>query len=214
MRNRRQTIWLVSMLGLMVVLSAYYLLTDDVKEMDFAASEFAAEEIALDTIEKSDELTLEELTGESFWLNEHGEPAALAEEGQPITDEQILQQIEARATSGQDFFAAMQLQRMESMDKESDRLLKIITDSSQNSVSMNQAFEEMQLLEDELTRMTSIEEQLLDDFSQVFIERESKQWKIYVQSDNLQKSQAVSILDLVMNELDVPANQIVVQRVP
>jgi stage III sporulation protein AH len=151
MKNKRQTIWLVSMLGLMVVLSAYYLFTDDVSEMDFASAEFDAQDIAMNTVEQSElssEMTLEELTGEELGLEEHSEPLAVNE---AKTDEQILQQIEAQATSGQDFFTTMQLQRMESMDKESDRLLKIITDSEQNTEAMNQAYEEMQVIEDELS---------------------------------------------------------------
>ncbi|MEK8132745.1 SpoIIIAH-like family protein [Paenibacillus filicis] len=38
MNSKKQTIWLVSMLSLMVVLSAYYLFTEDVKELDVATS--------------------------------------------------------------------------------------------------------------------------------------------------------------------------------
>ena len=39
MNAKRQTIWLVSMLSLMVVLSAYYLFTEDVNKLDLASTE-------------------------------------------------------------------------------------------------------------------------------------------------------------------------------
>ncbi|CAI6055431.1 SpoIIIAH-like family protein [Cohnella sp. JJ-181] len=39
MNNKRQTIWLVSMLSLMVILSAYYLFTEDVTQPDRTAQE-------------------------------------------------------------------------------------------------------------------------------------------------------------------------------
>lgn len=217
MRNKRQTIWLVSMLGLMVVLSAYYLFTDDVNEMDIASADFNADEIALSAIEQSElakELTMEELTGEDLWSEEHSGHSAEMEEVGTLTNEEILKQVEAQATSGQDFFTSMQLERMEEMDKESDQLLRIITDSNENTSSMNQAFEKLQQMEDQLSKMTNIEEQLMEQFSQVFIEQDNNQWKVYVQSNNLEKSQAVSILDTVMNELGTSASQVVIQRVP
>jgi stage III sporulation protein AH len=38
MQAKRQTVWLVSMLSLMVVLSAYYLFTEDVNQLEFTAT--------------------------------------------------------------------------------------------------------------------------------------------------------------------------------
>ncbi len=50
MNAKRQTIWLVSMLSLMVVLSAYYLFTEDVNKLDLASTE---------TINKSQEVKID-----------------------------------------------------------------------------------------------------------------------------------------------------------
>ncbi|WP_159882224.1 SpoIIIAH-like family protein [Paenibacillus puerhi] len=51
MNSKKQTIWLVSMLSLMVVLSAYYLFTEDVKELDIAttAAGLKTDEIVVNT---------------------------------------------------------------------------------------------------------------------------------------------------------------------
>lgn len=48
MNTRRQTVWLVSMLGLMVVLSAYYLFTEDVENMEVVSENPPEEEILID----------------------------------------------------------------------------------------------------------------------------------------------------------------------
>lgn len=45
MNSKRQTIWLVSMLSLMVVLSAYYLFTDDTDKLNQAANQTQTEQI-------------------------------------------------------------------------------------------------------------------------------------------------------------------------
>ncbi|MGO4271937.1 SpoIIIAH-like family protein, partial [Paenibacillus sp. TAF58] len=50
MNAKRQTIWLVSMLSLMVVLSAYYLFTEDVNKLDLATT---------DTINKTQEVKID-----------------------------------------------------------------------------------------------------------------------------------------------------------
>ena len=43
MNTKRQTVWLVSMLGLMVVLSAYYLFTDEVDQVPVASEQTSSE---------------------------------------------------------------------------------------------------------------------------------------------------------------------------
>ena len=49
MNSKRQTIWLVSMLSLMVVLSAYYLFTEDASKLDTAQDASETEQINVDT---------------------------------------------------------------------------------------------------------------------------------------------------------------------
>ncbi|WP_281886661.1 SpoIIIAH-like family protein [Paenibacillus sp. YYML68] len=49
MNSKRQTVWLVSMLSLMVVLSAYYLFTEDVSELEVATAGMKTNEIVVNT---------------------------------------------------------------------------------------------------------------------------------------------------------------------
>lgn len=49
MNSKRQTIWLVSMLSLMVVLSAYYLFTDDVDKLNQATDQTPTEQINVES---------------------------------------------------------------------------------------------------------------------------------------------------------------------
>ncbi len=50
MNTRRQTVWLVSMLGLMVVLSAYYLFTDEADQIPVATEQTAQNEIIVEGV--------------------------------------------------------------------------------------------------------------------------------------------------------------------
>lgn len=86
MNNKRQTIWLVSMLSLMVILSAYYLFTDDsgpsapkVAESTQASNPKSSE----GTPAKSDELVLNEITPEGIV----GDSGASEETGSEAKDE-------------------------------------------------------------------------------------------------------------------------------
>lgn len=50
MNTRRQTVWLVSMLGLMVVLSAYYLFTDDADQLPMVTEQTSGNEIVVEGV--------------------------------------------------------------------------------------------------------------------------------------------------------------------
>ncbi|WP_284640435.1 SpoIIIAH-like family protein [Paenibacillus silviterrae] len=51
MNTKRQTVWLVSMLSLMVVLSAYYLFTEDVNDLNFNATGTTSKEVVVTGLE-------------------------------------------------------------------------------------------------------------------------------------------------------------------
>lgn len=85
MKNKRQTIWLVSMLSLMVVLSAYYLFTDDSGSSNQTAesgqmgnAEEASAQNPLEGFVLNEVVTEEQATGEQ--TDEMGAPVDPAEE--------------------------------------------------------------------------------------------------------------------------------------
>lgn len=90
MKNKRQTVWLVSMLSLMVVLSAYYLFTEDTPKANQAAEggQVTSIDSGLNGLDQSagnavtgDEVILSEI------VSEDGQNAAVTEESEAVTPE-------------------------------------------------------------------------------------------------------------------------------
>ena len=199
MNAKRQTIWLVSMLSLMVVLSAYYLFSDSLDEINMAS-----EEAGISDMESID---VTELTDDAL----DSEAAA----DQLSADDEILKKVQAEASQGEDFFASIQLQRNEELAKQTERLMTIITDSKQNTEAVGQAYDELNKIEEKQAKVTNVEDMLMKDYPNVVVTESADQhWKVIVQSDKLEKSEAVSIIDLVMSELNLSQDKISVQYIP
>jgi len=202
MNAKRQTIWLISMLSLMVVLSAYYLFSDSLEEINTASEQAGISDMdAIDVSEVTDENADE--------ADDHtvADPSA--------TDEEILKKVQAEANKGEDFFASIQLQRNEALAKETERLMTIITDSKQNTEAVGKAYDDLNKIEEKQAKITNVEDMLMKDYPNVVVtESAGQHWKVIVQSDKLEKSEAVSIIDLVMSELNLTQDKISVQYIP
>ncbi|MFD0675320.1 MULTISPECIES: SpoIIIAH-like family protein [unclassified Paenibacillus] len=274
MNSKRQTIWLVSMLSLMVVLSAYYLFTEDVNNLQFGSNQTtkttgtvsttspSAKEIVVNTNDlnvnptpsgaqtdkkasaattpevkqptatpvkpEQKESSIKTETNKDTQTNASqtgGKTAAAADTkaAQPTAktdtqvsaaDAKVLQQVMTQAKSGTDYFTSIGLKRNEDLAKQTEKWLTIISDPKQTAEAAANAEAELRKIQDNEAKVTSLEETLMKEFPQAVITEESSKWKITVQSNKLEKSQAVSIIEKVMNEMNVGAEKIVVQYVP
>lgn len=192
MNTKRQTVWLVSMLSLMVVLSAYYLFSDRTDNVDTLSDSILGEEITMDMTQ----LTIDDLDKE--W------------ETAGKTNEEILKEMEAQTVSGGDYFSLMKLDRLDSYAKEWENLMNVIN-STENTETMQQAYEQLDQLEQMDTKIESMESELMRNFSDVLIEEKDGQWNVLVLTDQLETSQAVSIIDMVVNEMNVKPSAVQVQ---
>ncbi|MDF2960026.1 MAG: stage sporulation protein [Paenibacillus sp.] len=281
MNSKRQTIWLVSMLSLMVVLSAYYLFTEDVNNLQFTSTEpsktsgtaassstgASAKEIVVNTNDlnvnpapagaQTDKKTNAAATPEtkandtkqpeanpakpeqkeSSIKTENGsntgsnaapsgttsstvtdtkgtQPTAKADNQVSDADAKVLQQVMTQAKSGTDYFTSLGLKRNEDLAKQTEKWLTIISDPKQTPEAAANAEAELRKIQDNEAKVTSLEETLMKEFPQAVITEDSSKWKVTVQSNKLEKSQAVSIIEKVMNEMNVGPEKIVVQYVP
>ncbi|MFS0837774.1 SpoIIIAH-like family protein [Paenibacillus sp. 1P03SA] len=247
MNAKRQTIWLVSMLSLMVVLSAYYLFTEDVSKVDVASTAPKAEEVKIDLSQVSPEQAVAEAgkaaadkasdakagdtkatadaktdtktdaktdvkaeakagdakaqdTKTDATASKDGKDAAAA----PASAEaKVSQQTQASSKSGRDYLTKLQLDRQDALSKKTEELLTLITDKNQSSEAVSKAQQELQQIEDTNTRVTNVEDVLSKDYPNAVLTQDGSKWKVTVQSDKLEKSQAVSIVETVMKELKV-----------
>lgn len=256
MNAKRQTVWLVSMLSLMVVLSAYYLFTEDTSKLDVTTTNgLEGKEIKVDTNEAAmpqtdsgDKATAgtADKTAAGSGTNDQnagqtaaqttaqagdqktgqasGQKTGQASDQQAAqsgsqqtakTDAQVLQQMQNQAKSGDDFFESAEMKRNEEFSKQIEQLMKIVTDSKENTDAASKAYADMEKIQQEQTKISNLEDELGKDYHHAIVTKEdNNKWKVTVQSNNLEKSQVVSIFDKAMSTLNIGQDQISVQYVP
>ncbi|MBD2847291.1 SpoIIIAH-like family protein [Paenibacillus sp. IB182496] len=205
MNTKRQTVWLVSMLSLMVILSAYYLFTD-------SSTDTLDEAMMTDATEATD---LAPGTADEVIVTEVDH---LGESGLTAEELKVLEQIEQQdqATVSSDYFTQRQLLRSQVLMEETDRLYSILADTDVDLEEASEAAEQLDALETKDARMTTLEEELLTqyEFGNVVIDEQSDNFNVVVQSEQLDRSEADGIITLAMDTLGISADQVSVQFVP
>ncbi|ALS28406.1 SpoIIIAH-like family protein [Paenibacillus cisolokensis] len=206
MNSKKQTVWLVSMLSLMVVLSAYYLFTEDVKTPD----------LLTDNTQTGQNGDAAEAGG--IVVDEVGREGAAEDtgtDGLSDADREVLERLDAQGMIAGSVFDDMQYKREQNFITQYDKLMATINDSkSSDDEAAAKAAEELNELEDKYAKITDIETNLQQQYNMAVVTEENDRYKVVVQSENLDRSQAVGIVELVMNEMDVEPHQITVQYVP
>lgn len=255
MNTRRQTVWLVSMLGLMVVLSAYYLFTDEVDPVP-ANNEFALNEIDLEgtqlvdptaadagtvTVEGEDLVSGDAAADETAQAAEESEDTAGATEAaettetadaaenteatepsdmahetasteEKLTDEEILRQMAAEK-EGEEAIAAMQMERTEQLAQEIEQLTATIT-SSESNEEVKKATQRQNELIDLDARLIAFEEKLMaNNYGDAVVtyDEAAKHYTVNVSAPSLEKSEAVSIIKMAIEDLKISMHQISVK---
>jgi stage III sporulation protein AH len=178
LQAKKQTIWLVSMLSLMVVLSAYYLFTDDVKTST--------------NHPKWDQMVIDDVSPSST----------------PSTSSKKEEAIESSTT---DYFANLQMERDEKQEAEFDRLMETMNNA--NEATAATTMKTLGDLQDQAEKVSALEEQLASEYTNAVVTQTNGKWDVTVQAKDLQKTQAVSIAELVMNELTLKPNQITIHTI-
>ncbi|WEK55597.1 MAG: SpoIIIAH-like family protein [Candidatus Cohnella colombiensis] len=201
MNNKRQTIWLVSMLSLMVILSAYYLFTEEVTPTDQATN----------ITDQTKSVTIQDDGIVVTDLNDQGDNTTTSS-GMSQEDEAVLQ--EYSNLKGVQLLSSIQLTKRENIDKQYTELNAIIADTKNHSQEeASDAATKLSLLDDADERMTSLEEKLLVDFDNAVVTEENTNYKVILLSDKIDRKQAVTIVDLAMKELQTTPDRISIQIV-
>jgi stage III sporulation protein AH len=223
MNAKRQTVWLVSMLSLMVVLSAYYLFTEDVKKVDVASQQLQGNEIKVDTTGTA---TGDKKAADTAKTATKSEPASAkatdAKTGTTTTttdankaksDAEVLKQVSTTAQSGSDYFKTAQIKRDEELSILTEKWMTVSLDSKKSTEEVSKALNELEKIQDQEARVSNLENLLVKDFKNALVLQEGNKWKVVVQAAKLERSQGVSIVDLVMKELNIGADKISIQYV-
>lgn len=230
MNTRRQTVWLVSMLGLMVVLSAYYLFTDEVDQVPVAGDmtnvshiEVSGAELMDPAAQLNGEVNLDSIASVEETLEGAGTTAEAAESNEAatetgagetaLTDEQVLEQLSAQTTGG-DAITALQMERAVQFAERNEELTKAITDQSATETEIAEAIQAHDRLMDLDQKLIAFEEKLSVDYDNVVVtfDQEKNFYTVNVNSSGLERSEAVSIIRTAMDDLGISMNQISVKQ--
>jgi stage III sporulation protein AH len=217
MNSKRQTIWLVSMLSLMVVLSAYYLFTEDANKLNTAKDASQIQEVKIDNTVSTPDSAAETDTQNSVNTENQADTNTKTSSEtttKQLTDAQVLDKIAQQGKSNEDYFIAQQLERNDNFAKQTHNLMTIITDSKQNTEALTKAYNDLDLIQKRQVKLSNIEDELLKDYPNVIVTEDANKWKVVLQENKLEKSQAVSIVDLVMQELNVGPENISIKVIP
>jgi stage III sporulation protein AH len=217
MNNKRQTIWLVSMLSLMVILSAYYLFTEDVAPTNNTSDILQTEQVNAgnSTTTNPEGVTVtevEQITGDLT----AEESAGVVNNAAPNTEVSPEEEAVLKGMTnyqGSQLLDQTQRERMESVSKKAEELSTIIADTKVSQEAASQAVEELSRLQDTDDRITSLQEKLLQEFDNAVVSEEEANFKVIVLSDKLEKKQAVGIVEMATKELNITPDQVTVQYV-
>lgn len=198
MNTKRQTVWLVSMLSLMVVLSAYYLFTQDLDDADKLTESGTPIQ------------NVTEATGEGG-LVVNGE--AVASEEITARNQEILEQLEREGFVAGGMFSELLAKRDQQNKAEEERIMAIIADVSNDVEAATAAWSEMDNLEDKNSRIQELESALMEQYKMALISQENDRYKVVVTSQKLEKSEAAGIIEQVLKGLEVKPSQVTVQYV-
>jgi hypothetical protein len=118
---------------------------------------------------------------------------------------------EAIESSTTDYFANLQMERDEKQEAEFDRLMETMNNA--NEATAATTMKTLGDLQDQAEKVSALEEQLASEFTNAVVTQTNGKWDVTVQAKDLQKTQAVSIAELVMNELTLKPNQITIHTI-
>ncbi|MFC4777461.1 SpoIIIAH-like family protein [Paenibacillus sp. GCM10023252] len=225
MNTKRQTIWLVSMLSLMVILSAYYLFTEDVNAPDVLTDGTQTEQSVKDATEaaadkgEGGQIVVDRVeTGTEADKAADAKPDKQEAAGDKTTaksDEEVLKQYEESGILTTNVFDELQYKRDQANSELQDKLMASIADTGKTlDEESNPVVKQLEQLEEKTTKITSIEEELIKQFGTAVVqELDNESFKVVVESEKLEPKQAAVIIDLVMETLDVDAGQVSVQYI-
>ncbi|MUV39675.1 Stage III sporulation protein AH [Lentibacillus sp. JNUCC-1] len=174
---KKQTVWLLTMLSLMIVLSVYYIMADP-------------DESAFDP------------SGDDITESETAAPGTDGDDTEATDSEDV----DVENTSAADSNELFTMLRMEIQDERSmkkDRLKDIVTSSSASIDEKNQAFETMDHL-DETSKKEAVLEKLIgaeaENYKDVFVRSDDDKVDVHVMGTELSREEVINIMKMVEDE--------------
>ncbi|MFD2658377.1 SpoIIIAH-like family protein [Gracilibacillus thailandensis] len=188
---KKQTVWLLTMLSLMIVLSVYYL--NAPTEGDLAY--FDADEQQDQTTSSSN---LDQLMNDSNL--EETEEASMEEDA--AEEETEMDDLNTSSINTNDYFTATRIEITNQRSAERERLEEIVASSDSSSDEKNEAYEAMKEIDTLNTKENILEEELKSNgYEEVLVRNVSdNNLVISVQADSLSATEANQIIQQAKDE--------------
>lgn len=180
---KKQTVWLLTMLSLMVVLSVFYM--QDSTEDDFA---FIFEEDA------------EESGGVGSLSEQENEPQS-TDTNQLESDQDQDNQMSA-ISSNDELFTMIRMELAQSRSSRLEQLESLVATSSTSNEEKNQAYDEMKQIDQIATKELIVEETLKSEngYPDVLVRTSDDSVIVTVKTDQLSEKEANAIMQMVYDE--------------
>lgn len=202
MMLRKQTVWLLTMLAVMVVLSGYYLVKGPAEQMPAVGEENITEEplgIEVESAQTNEPAT--ETAKEAEETGQAGEPAAALPD--------------AGTTGGSEFFLGYKMKREAMLQQQKDEQRSIMTDPEASPQAIAEAKAKYEELSDTERAVLALEEVIKSKgYKEVVVTPSEQTVSVYVQKEKLEAKEVVDIIALVKQHLNVPGTQVVVSAKP
>jgi len=192
---RKQTVWLLTMLAVMVVLSGYYLVKGP------------GEQPAIGEEPKQ----VEPLMGVEVDTKQTDQPPtdATPVEAKSTTVEEATPKAAADLPAGSDYFQGYKLKREAMMQQQKDEQMKIMTSSEATPQAVAEAKKKHDELSDMEAKVLALEELIkAEGYKDVVVNAQNGTVSVIVQKDGLEAKEAVHIIGLVKQHMKVSGQDV------
>ncbi|MET3507585.1 SpoIIIAH-like family protein [Halalkalibacter oceani] len=198
---KKQTVWLLTMLSLIVVLSVYYVTSPD---------QIPGDEVAYVGDEENGEMTLEQMPHDDQGsVVDMEEELAEAMEGESEEGEAAGSEEEAASetlsnAAGNDTFSTIRMDLQASRDRMAEELTQIVASADASALMKSEAHDKrmelQRLAQNEATLETLIKAKGYED---VLVMTEEDRVRVIVQTDELSRAEANEIYHMTFDQLGV-----------
>lgn len=178
----RQTMWLVSMLTLMVVLSAYYIVTGPDNSAGPAIEN--VNELGNDQVPDEDQVQVD-----------------IKSTDKPVVSKQT--------SEASDYFVSYHMQRNTIREKELEGYYQVLMNPTATKEQLQNANTKIEEMNKQDKAESTLEDMIRESgYQDAVVMNDESHVDVIVQSKSLDRSQAVKIVDMVQKQLNLPATQI------
>ncbi len=189
---KKQTTWVMTMLTLMIVLSAYYIVTNPLSSMSVEVPNKDITQIVHENVTIDNNKQNANNTATNTNLDTSSDNNQIVE-------------------SNSDFFIGYKLERDTRRSQQVENYFSIMSDPNATSEAIANAKEQIDYLTTLEDSEVMLEEMIkAEGFEEVVVMAKENQADVIVQTQDLNNEQVVKIINLVSQQLQIPSNSVVV----